>query len=36
MEMDPIEDVFPIKNGDMKIAMLVYQRVTGWCLPFLP
>ena len=27
MENGPVEDVFPIKNGDFSIAMLVYWRV---------
>ena len=27
MENGPFEDVFPIKTGDIPIAMLVYQRV---------
>ena len=27
MENGPFEDVFPIKNWDIPIVMLVYQRV---------
>ena len=27
MENGPVEDVFPIENGDFPIAMLVYWRV---------
>ena len=26
MENEPFEDVFPIKNMDIRLAMLVYQR----------
>ena len=29
MENGPVEDVFPIENGD--IPLLVYQRVTSFC-----
>ena len=28
MENGPFEDVFPIQNEDIPIAMLVYQRVS--------
>ena len=34
MEDGPFEDVFPIENGDIPIAMLVYQRVSGRFLCF--
>ena len=27
MECGPVEDVFPIENGEFSIAMLVYWRV---------
>ena len=30
MENGPFEDVFPIENGDMFIAILVYQRLTTY------
>ena len=31
MENDPIEDVFPIGDGDFSIAMFVY-----WCVTIAP
>ena len=34
LEKGPLEDVFPIENRDMPIAMLVYQKVAMYFFGF--